>query len=209
MKKNLLPILLLAFFQMNAQVWTSVEMPSPLYSAAFATHGNKLYIVGGATANAVGNPNAVSDKIYTYDALTGEWESFPLTNPRHGMQGLSIGDKLMFAGGTDWWDGSLYVGTTDTVDVYDVPTDTWSIERLSVPRRWVTASVVGDKAYFTGGRIPDGNLSDRLDIYDPATDEWTTDTIPEAENYESGTAGDKLLLWSYAKCNILNTLTGE
>ena len=93
--------------------------------------------------------------------------------------------------------------------MYDGLTDTWSIEHLSVPRRWVTAAEVGGKAYFAGGRTPAGVLSDRLDIYDPATGEWTIATLPEAQNYAAGAGGDKLLLWSYANCHILNTLTGE
>lgn len=208
--KTTLPFVALLCLQLNllqAQVWTTVEMPAALYSSAFATYGNKLYIVGGLTANAV-NPDAASKFIHIYDAVTGEWESIPYWHPRHGMQGLAISDKLMFAGGAVWWNGSVYVGTTDTVDVYDGLTDTWSIERLSAPRRWVTASVVGGKAYFAGGRTPEGELSDRLDIYDPATNEWTTGTIPEAENFQSGAAGDKLLLWSYANCHILDTQTG-
>ncbi len=184
-------------------------MPGAVYSSAITAHGTKLYLVGGATANVVGNPDALSAKVYIYDTVTEAWTEQPLSNPRHAMQGLTVGDKLLFAGGADYWNGSAYIGTTDTVDVYDAINDTWSIEHLSAPRRWVSSAVVGGKAYLAGGRYPDAILSDRLDIYDPATGEWTLDTLPEAANYCAAAGGDKLLLWAEANCHVLNTLTQE
>lgn len=209
--KQILPVLALAFFasqNVPAQIWTSVEMPKALYGAAYATNGNKVFIVGGCTGSTL-NANDVSDKIYTYDVVTGEWEAFPLSNPRHSMPGIAVGGKLLFAGGSDGYNGSFHVNTTDTVDVYDTLTQTWSIAHLSVPVRTVTASVIGSKAYFAGGRLPNLQFTDRMDIYDAATDTWTIDTIPVKDNCNSGVAGNKLLLWASADCHILNTTTGE
>lgn len=183
-------------------------MPAAFYSSAIAAHGSKLYVFGGAMGF-VDNPASLSGSIYIFDAITGEWDEQPLTNPRHAMQGLTVGDKLLFAGGADYWNGSTYIGTTDTVDVYDVPTSSWSVEHLSAPRRWVSSAVVGGKAYFAGGRYSDAILSDRLDIYDPATGLWALDTLPEAGNFCAATSGDMLLLWAEANCHVLNTLTQE
>ncbi len=204
----LLALLCLHFNLLQAQVWTTTEMPTPLCFAGFATHGNKLIILGGANTDFNFDPNAASDKIYTYDTETGEWSEQPLANPRIQMQGLVIGGKLMFAGGFGWWNNGDPT-VSDVVDVYDTLTGAWSIEHLSNPRRNVAAAAVAGKAYFAGGRTSGNVFSDRLDIYDPATGEWTTDTIPGAGNCHAGVAGDKLLLWSEANCYTLNTLTGE
>ncbi len=210
MKRILFLTLFLAahFTAAIAQVWDTVEMPVPLCFAGFATHGEKLFIVGGSNTDFNFDPNAASDKIYVYDSGTGGWSELPLTNPRLQLQGLAVGGKLLFAGGFGWWNNGNPT-VSDAVDVYDTLTGAWSIEHLSNPRRNVTAAAVGGKAYFAGGRTTGNQFSNRLDIYDPATGEWTTDTIPTAQNFHGGVAGDKLLLWENASCHILNTQTGQ
>ncbi|MEZ4953654.1 MAG: kelch repeat-containing protein [Saprospiraceae bacterium] len=205
MKKMILPFLLFAYCQLEAQVWSTVEMPSPLCFSGLGVHGSKLFIVGGAKANFNIDPNAASDKIYTYDTQTGEWSEQPLANPRLQLQGLSVGGKLMFVGGYGWWNNG-FPTVSDAIEVYDTLTGEWSLEHLPSARRNVTAVAIDGKAYFAGGRPYGNGFSDDLDIFDPVTGTWNTITIPAAGNFHGGAAGQKLLLWSEDKCFIYNTL---
>ncbi len=50
-------------------------------------------------------------------------------------------------------------------DIYDVTTNTWSVNHLSAPRDAVAAASVGNKVVFAGGM--NGNkLEDKVDIFD-------------------------------------------
>ncbi len=203
--KITLPLLALLCLQLNplrAQVWSITEMPESLNGLSIATHGNKIIMAGAGTVAG----NSVSDTVYIYDAVTGEFEITHLPLAREAMATVTLGDKVMFAGGAVFTVGVGYNNTTDTVQVYDLNTGEWSIEKLSVPRRWVTAQAINGKAYFAGGREPSGPYTDVLDIYDPVTDTWTLDTLPlPVRSAASAVAGDKLLLFLENNCQILHT----
>jgi hypothetical protein len=210
MKKSLLFILFIAstFTNLEAQVWSEVALPENMAGMAITTHGKKIFMTGKFTAD---EKNQATNLIYIYDTETGLFSTASISARREAMSAVTVGDKVMFAGGSLWNLGSnSFINTTDTVDVYDVNTGQMSVMKLSEPRRWITSQVVNGKVYFAGGREPAGPFTDVLDIYDPATNSWILDTLAfPVRAAASAVAGDKLLLFLDAKCQILNTLTGE
>ena len=83
-------------------------------------------------------------------------------------------NKIFFAGGST---GGFYQFTNptlvdDTIDIYDVGTNTWTVRRMSAPRSHCTAEYMSNgKVYIVGGLTTDMN-SDAVDIYDIATDSF-------------------------------------
>ena len=73
-------------------------------------------------------------------------------------------------GGVIAYNSSGFVTTTAN-EVYDPATNTWTTKTsLPTARSGLSANVVGDKIYLTGGE-PDRTLNQ---VYDPTTDIWYT-----------------------------------
>ncbi|MBN2022156.1 MAG: PEP-CTERM sorting domain-containing protein [Pirellulales bacterium] len=64
----------------------------------------------------------------------------------------------MFAGGVD------DVGVTDAVTIHNPFTDSWSADTLSVGRRYLGATSLGNAAFFAGGEVAFAR-SDVVDVY--------------------------------------------
>jgi N-acetylneuraminic acid mutarotase len=98
-------------------------------------------------------------------------------------------NKILFAGGLD----SNYQAT-QTVQIWDVPTNTWSQDTLSGIRTNIQSIVMGSKIFFVGGLHSNG-LSDAIDIYDTNTRTWTHKTLSNARMYPMlAVVGNKLVI---------------
>ena len=73
---------------------------------------------------------------------------------------------------------------TDTSEVYNPVTNTWSlIAPMPTSRYLVSATVLNNKIYLVGGiDASTRNATDITEVYDPATDTWETDTIAPLPN---------------------------
>ena len=112
----------------------------------------------------------------TASSLLAQSISFPLPTGRSQMAGAYADGKLYFAGGyTQLFPPEDIV--TDTIDIYDIATDSWEGEHLSHPRAEMASVVLGTKIYFIGGSDA-SQRTDRVDIYDYVTHTWTTSTLP-------------------------------
>ena len=61
------------------------------------------------------------------------------------------------------------------VDIYNVTSDTWTTANLSQPRARLTATSVGNAAFFADGSLEgSSSASDRVDIYNLTSNTWTT-----------------------------------
>ena len=148
--------------------------------------GSKILFAGGWT------PGAHSSRVDIYDTITKKWSIAELTEPyRDGMAVASIGDKVFFAGGSDY----DWVDLTSRVDIYNAAKNTWSTAELSVPRHDLAAVALGSKVYFAGGAIWQGirKGSNVIDIYDNEDNTWTTDKLSEGRYELTATAaGNKI-----------------
>ena len=120
-------------------------------------------------ANARGElcTRAVNDKIYAigrfqntasgfveeYDPVADTWATKTrMTDGRFILGCASSGSKIYVAGGTN-----TGFATTDTADVYDRSTDTWSTTTsLPVSIEWPAEEVVNDILYVIGGFTTNG-----------------------------------------------------
>jgi hypothetical protein len=109
-----------------------------------------------------------------------------LSVPRFQISAVSNDSLVLFAGGSG---SQIY----DVVDVYNINTEQWSVDHLSVPRSAMGGAVAGDLAFFAGGEDPSG-VSNLVEIYNFTTGTWDTDTLSQARKFIGATvAGNKVI----------------
>jgi hypothetical protein len=142
-----------------------------------------VLLVGGQV-----NRSGASDAVDIYESATGRWTSARLSQPRSGAAIVSVGSRLIIAGGR--------IGTvledatgdtfTSSVDVYDGETAQWTTARLSVKRDQFATAAVGTLALFAGGFAPlvldrhEHRLVNAVDIYEATSGIWSTASLSKA-----------------------------
>jgi hypothetical protein len=120
-----------------------------------------------------------------YDKATGTWSSGDwMSVPRGNHTATLLGSGKVLVVGGDTTDGRQPEAPlqTDSVDLYDPATNTWSpASSLFMPRAGHTATLLySDKVLVMGGRFIDWVLPDAL-VYDPETDNWSMEApMPRA-----------------------------
>ncbi|KAK3908107.1 Kelch-like protein 26 [Frankliniella fusca] len=138
-----------------------------------------LFVSGGL------DRDLVLTSMRRYDASSDTWISrAPMLTPRADHVMLSIGDRLYVCGG---WYEDVETGNrvlADSIDAYDVMTDTWeTITTVPTPRYHAGIVGVDSKIYFIGGFLSDA-MFDRatavIESYDLDTHTWSTgDKYPQ------------------------------
>src|SRR5215831_8543765 len=99
---------------------------------------------------------------------------------RAGSAAAVVDDAIFVLGGRLSGNGPCSGGGPflDTVERYDIATDTWTaVAPLPSPRSDLAAVNHGGKIFVFGGCNNTGFLSD-VDMYDPETNTWTTGLAP-------------------------------
>ena len=165
------------YFPFNVSI-ANVGSLSDARIPSVAAAGNKIVFAGGANRrddHCSGSwcNTLPSSAIDIYDVYSHAWSTAQLSQARQGIGAVSCGDKLFFAGGSNFElyfnNGTVY----DNVDIYDVSTNTWTVAHLSLPRSYVTAAVLANKVFFAGGTEDGMTGSTRVDIYDVPTNSWS------------------------------------
>jgi N-acetylneuraminic acid mutarotase len=131
----------------------------------------------------------------------GEWITLStLLQPRqeHTTVALNETTIAVVGGVLGVYNGSAQVGvqTTDSVQLYDIPSDTWSdIAPLPLGLNHPNVAAVDGNVYVLGGLADGGNPDYFIDwvatgdsyVFDPSTDEWT-ELEPMPEGTERGSA---------------------
>ena len=159
------------------------------FGAAIASVGNKVLIGGGG--DAFGDNQ--SSKVDIYDASTNGWSNAYLSSERQALVATTLGNKVFFAGGFGYPDGSNW-GEFNTVDIYDNTTNTWSTAILSEARMNLAAASCGNKVYFAGGRKAT-TISKTIDIYDVSANSWSVSSLELPRANLTGIAVDDKLYW--------------
>lgn len=172
--------------------WETSRLSAPRHGTAAVSVGQKIYIAGGYHLKT----KEESDVVDIYDVSDKTWTSARLSQARHNIAAVAVGNKILFAGG-----GVSVLGTnlgisSDVIDMYDVPAKTWSVQKLSIPRDWISSVTHAGKAYFAGGYGPDEKASARIDVYDSATDTWDTLSLPAARFALSAVSASGRLLFA-------------
>ena len=150
---------------------TFAPLPYPRSGTGSAAIGNDLYVIGGGYAG-------VADLVtLAYNTASNSWvrkadspqgRAYPMVGALNG--------KIIVAGGC-LNNGDCYF-TTNSVDVYDVATDSWTPGPSMLTARSDAAGVVANgKFWVIGGR---GNQSGNyytigaVESFDPVTNQWTS-----------------------------------
>ncbi len=160
--------------------WSTAELSVPRFSLSAEIADSTVFFAGGANLLA----GVCYDVVDMYSLSDGSWTTANLSVPRAAM-GSAVGHNasgetiIMFAGGFT----QQTVTVTDRVDIYNVTRGTWSIDSLSEPRGFLTATTAGNKIVIAGGMRNDNTPSDRVDIYNMDTDTWSTSNLSVARAF--------------------------
>ena len=184
------------------------------FGAGVTSLGNKIFIAGGGDAMGDNQTSTID----IYDVLSDAWSKASLSTPKQGLVASAVGNKVVFAGGFGYPDEHNW-DFFNTVDIYDNNTKSWSTAKLSEARMDLTATSLGTKIYFTGGR--NTNISKTIDVYEASTNSWSvsgllnprTNMVCIADSNElivaGGTSSFNATGWSsYSNAEILNLSTG-
>lgn len=161
--------------------WASVaSMPGPRSELAATALDGRLYVAGGGTA-LNGDAVVVPDSLWIYDPGTDAWSTgAPVPAPAHHMALVGHAGKLYLIGG---WQGSgLGMQELDTMWIYDIATDAWSMgPAMPTARGAHAAAVIDGQIHVVGGSIAHRNFNPDLplgthEIYDIASGGWVTGT---------------------------------
>lgn len=151
----------------------SLNVPRLGHTATLLQDGRVL-VVGGSGSD------ALLDSAELYDPVTGTWSltaSMHLARALHTATLLADGRVLVTGGSTP----STPSRTTDTAEIYDPATGTWSLTgSMNTARSYSSATRLQDGTVLVAGGFSDGTLKS-AELYDPGTGTWTvTGSLVEA-----------------------------
>lgn len=155
-----------------ASSWAlSGELARPrAYGSALTLPTGEIFVFGGLDEH---DPEVVSTTTELIDPLTGATRTLSQRLPGrlHHTVTLGWGDRVVVAGGVEWYGGAFH--STDRVDVY-----------LPYQRQWIHATpLLTARSDHGAAALPDGTIlvtGGNLDahplssseVYDPRTDTW-------------------------------------
>jgi N-acetylneuraminic acid mutarotase len=136
-----------------ANSWTALpNMPTARDHFHAAIVGGKLYAIGGRNVQ-IGATTPVNE---VYDIAASRWSTglAPLPTPRGGFAAAALGDEILIIGGEGA--GSQ---TFNTVEAYNVVTDTWrTLAPMPTARHGIQAAVCNGGVYIAdGGTVAGGS----------------------------------------------------
>lgn len=157
-------------FDINTGARSSGKLSKARTNIAAGAAGNKVVFVGGWYWDMMYS-TVYSNKADIYDVSTGLWTSTTLAKKRDNISVAVVGDKIIFAGGTN------NTGNLNTVDIYNATTNTWSSTTMPVAGYGFVSAVIGNEAFFTGNM---GGAPEMVYRYNTVTNTWSSFALPTA-----------------------------
>ena len=188
-------------YDVVTQSWSTAELTFPRWYITAVTSGSKIFFAGGYSNCSNYYPDSFA-VVNIYDASTNAWSTAQLSEPRMGLAGAAVGDKVLFGGGFKIFSNPQF---SDVVDIYNNSTNTWSTSALSERRSNLSALAAGSKIYFAGGSDVAGSwwsitgASNRIDIFNSITNSWTTSSFTPlmgSKDWLSGIAVANKIYWA-------------
>jgi hypothetical protein len=173
-------------FSAGGGAWDTVDtLPAPLVGCAVCAIGDKVYCLGGVEK--ISGEDVVSDKIYEFDAGTGQctFQNYMSTR-RAYHQTAVVNGKIYVLGGLGGAMSKSDCVALGSVEVYNPQTNMIepdTVSPLLTPRYYFGATEANGKLYAIGGYASaslDTTLSS-IEEYDPSLNTWTvTSDLPAA-----------------------------
>jgi len=180
-------------YDVTANTWMTSELPEARhfeYVRDGAVIGNKVFFAGRLGLF------ATSD-VQVYDVPATSWSSFALSQQRWAPAMVSVGDKILIAG------GEVSFEPLKSVEVYDASTNLLSVDSLSVARSGLKAATLNNKAFFAGGG------SDRVDVYDATTQTWSIASLSWAAVLAAAvSSGQRVSFFGDKRVDLYDDSTG-
>lgn len=151
--------------------WTAkAAMPTPVSHPAFATSGNKLYVMGGYT------PVGMTRAVQVYDGATDTWSTaLPQVKYNTFLGAAAVIENTLYMTSGYTSAGEFYGADWS---IYKLPLDGSAGEwqefglqagdpQLRFARYGAAVATVGGKLYIFGGAHGDDYLMHRVEAYDP------------------------------------------
>ena len=165
--------------------FTESPMPQAVSGSATATYSGQLYVISGSPP---GGGTITNDQVY--NPATDTWTAqAPIPTGVGGANAGTIGSKIYVAGGCAS-NGDCRIGTTNTVQVFNTATNSWSTTTsLPTALSAYASGVISGKFYVVGGTsaCPPCTPLSALEAYTPSTHLWTSlASMPTARRSPGG-----------------------
>ncbi|XP_013112381.2 kelch-like protein 26 [Stomoxys calcitrans] len=134
--------------------------------------GDKLYISGGI------DRHMVLPSLWCFDTVTEKWNKLcQMPTPRADHILIAMDGHIYACGG--WYEHSITETRVlaETIDVYDIETDTWSTESTNpMPKYYTGVAAVKKRIYFIGGLLSSATINratSSVQCYDLETKQWS------------------------------------
>jgi len=180
---------------------TLPSMPTPRAGHAAGVIGDRLYVVGGTTDSAFGDPEeAALNSLEIYDFESGEWSRGPdMPTARHHLDATVLDGQLYAIGGRAPGDFSL-----DAVERFDPEESVWErLAPLPLGTGGESAVSAGDRVVVVaGGDDLDGWVTPATWALDPGEGQWRRlpDTRVARHGHASATVGNRVYVFGGAPC---------
>ena len=156
----------------SANNWSSGTLNEARADMSVTSLGNKIYFSGGLINSAGG----VSNSVDIYDAVSSSWSGITMTEPRWGHVSIAANNKIFWAGGGSYFDANGDITNNNTVEIYDVNSNSRSFHPLSITP--FNGAVINNKIVF----LPvleyySRGLTFNVELYDINTKVWSVCTI--------------------------------
>jgi N-acetylneuraminic acid mutarotase len=145
-----MPVDSVDIYDVSTNIWAVNHLSKAGSSIAATTIGNKLFFAGGDGGFSGKNRETTVD---IYDLSIDTWSVASLSNiKRGGHSAVTAGSKVYIAGGQTWVQSSNSWQASNTVDIYDNSTNTWSTSMMFEGKQGLGGIVVNNNIYWAGGQ---------------------------------------------------------
>jgi N-acetylneuraminic acid mutarotase len=147
------------------------DMPGPRAELGLVAVQDKIYAIGG-----IDGTSTASKSVDIYDPLSDTWsKGADMPTARGTMPACELDGKIYVFGGSNG--GISGWNHYDTLEVYDITSDSWSTKQdMPFSRSHLTGCVLNNKIFALGGTQINQNMSyATMASYDPNTDIWESE----------------------------------
>ena len=192
------------YYHKGTHTWTTFPLERPVWQAASAVKGDKIYITGGDKGSGALYPDGKA-----YDIVNKQWNSMSNMNTArryHMMADVPDKPYIIVAGGFD------NTNILSSAERYNPKDNTWTaINPMPTAKYGAQAVGIGSKVYVIGGTTTGGAVTKSVYVYDDATKAWSNGTdMNSARSFSSATVYDgKIYVVGGKNATSTSLKTGE